>query len=376
VSEVLVRGHFVFRDAGPEDDPILRDILRATPLPGWVTLNYEREPNYFHGCPIEGDARTVLASIANGAPVGFFSRAVRTAWIARRRMRLGYLGQLRLLSQWRGRSRAILRGFQVCRELLDDGHQDTPYYLTSILSDNSLARRVLTSGIKGMPSYLPLRGFLTLVAATRQPFGRREAAPPYVLRPATGSDVDTLAGLLQTCGRRYALHPCWDADSLRALQPVGWRPENCLLLLKGGRPVACGAVWDQRSVRQWRVAAYTSALAFARPLASAALGLTGYPRLPRPGRMLDQGFLSHLAVIPGEEAALAMLIAGLLRLANQNGLASIVLGLSEGHPWLSFLGGLRTLRYRSQLYLVHWPEGRKAAQDLAGQPVQTEAACL
>lgn len=376
MSEILARGHFVFRDADRGDDPVLRKILRATPLPGWVTLNYEREPDYFQGCTIEGDVRTVLASTASGAPVGFFSRAVRTVWIGGRPTRLGYLGQLRLLPQWRGRSRAILRGFQVCRELLDDGHQETPYYLTSILSDNILARRILTSGIKGMPTYLALRGFMSLVAATRQPLARQKTAPPYVLRTATESDLDTLAGLLQTCGHRYTLHPCWNADSLRALQTVGWRPEDSLLLLKGGHPVACGAVWDQRSVRQWRVTAYTSALAYGRPLASAALGLAGYPRLPPPGQMLDQGFLSHLAIVPGEETALAILVAGLLRLANRNGLASLVLGLSEGHPWLSFLGGLRTLRYRSQLYLVHWPEGREAAEDVVKQPIQTEAACL
>ena len=96
-----------------------------------------------------------------------------------------------------------------------------------------------------------------------------------------------------------------------------------------------------------------------RPLVSTALRLAGYPPLPPPGRMLDLGFLSHLAVIPGEEATVPSLLAGLLRLARNNGLASVVLGLSEAHPWLALLNGLHTLRYRSQLYLVHWPEGRK-----------------
>jgi len=366
----------VFRQAEPQDDRSLREILRATPLPGWVTLSYEREPCYFNGCAIEGDTHTVLASTPDGAPIGFFSRSVRTAWVKGRVMRLGYLGQLRLLPQWRGRSRAILRGFEVCRELLDDGHQETPYYLTSILSDNTRARRILTSGIKGMPTYLPLRGFLTLVAATAQPWARRRTSPPYVLSKATESDLEALASLLQTCGRGYTLHPHWDSQALRALQSVGWRPEHNLLLLKGDRPIACGAVWDQRCVRQWRVTAYASALAYTRPLASAALRLGGYPPLPPPGRRLNQGFLSHLAVVPGEEEALPMLVGALLRLARENGLTSVVLGLSEGHPWTPFLAGLRSLHYRSQLYLVHWPEGRGAAEDLTGQPIQPEVACL
>lgn len=376
MSAVLAHGRFIFRDAGPADDGLLRQILRATPLPGWVTLCYEREPEYVSGCAVEGDTRTVLASTPEGVPVGFFSRAVRPAWIGGRPTRLGYLGQLRLLPEWRRRSRAVLHGFQVCRQLLEDGRQDTPYYLTSILEDNLPARRLLTSGIQGLPSYLPLGGYLSLVAATAQPWSRRRPTAPHVLRPATDSDLPLLAALLQASGRGYALHPWWDVTSLDALRPVGWHPRDCLLLLNGERPVACGAVWDQRCVRQWRVAAYAPPLAGLRAVASTALGLAGYPRLPPPGRLLEQGFISHLAVLPGEEPALPILVAALLRLARQRRLGSVVLGLSDGHPWLPLLNGLRALRYRSRLYLVHWREGREAAQRLLAQPIQTEAACL
>ena len=93
-------------------------------------------------------------------------------------------------------------------------------------------------------------------------------------------------------------------------------------------------------------------------------------------RRLGRLHISRIRLPNGEEATLAILVAGLLRMANKNGLASVALGLSEGHPWLPFLGGLRTLRYRSQLYLVHWPEGREAAEELVGQVVQIEVACL
>jgi len=376
VSELSAQGRYIFRDAVPADDPILREILRATPLPGWATLGYEREPNYFQGCLIEGDTRIILASTADGNPVGFFTRAVRTVWIAGRPVRLGYLGQLRLLAHWRGRSRIILRGFQLCRQLLADGRQQTPYYLTSILSDNSLAHRILTSGIKGMPTYLPLGSFITLLASTHQPLARRLSALPYTLRSATEADIDTIAALLQSYGSQYALHPYWDADNLRALRSVGWRAENSILLLKNDQPVACASVWDQRAVRQQRIIAYSPTLHYTRPAISAALRFAGFPHLPPPGELLNQGFLSHMAITPGEEMALPTLVAGLLRLAKERGLSSVVMGLSEKHPWFSFLTKLRALRYRSQLYLVHWPEGQAAAKALLGQPMQTEVACL
>ena len=369
-------GRFVFREAGVDDDGVLREILRATALPGWVTLSYEREPSYFAGCAIEGDTISILATTAHGEPVGFFCRAVRQAWIDGRPQRLGYLGQLRVLPKWQARSRAILHGFRVVRELLDDGRQDTPYLLTSILADNTRAQRILTSGVGDLPTYLPVRSFLTLVAATRQRWAANAPTAPYELRAATAADLDTLLDLLHDYGRRYDLHPYWDADELRALQPVGWRPDASLLLLKDGQPKGCGTVWDQRAVRQWRVDGYAGPLAPLRPFASTALSLAGYPPLPRPGQTLEQGFLSHLALLAGEETALPVLLAGLLRLAHARGLGSVALGFSDDHPWLPWLTGLRALRYHSQLYLVHWPPGRQAAQAVLGAPVQTEVACL
>lgn len=368
-------GRFRFHEAGPPDDAVLRRILRETPLPGWIALSYEREPSYFAGCAVEGETQTVLATTAAGEPVGFFSRAVRSAFIEGRPLRLGYLGQLRLLPAWRARTRAILRGFEVCRALLADGRQDTPYYLTSILAGNSPARRLLASGVRGLPTYLPLRGFITLVAATRQRYGEYRLAE-YASERGSADAVETLAALLQDYGRDRALYPCWTADALRALEPVGWRGADMLLVRRGGRLVACGAVWDQRSVRQWRVVGYRSPLARLRPLVNAGSWLGGFPRLPAPGRALEQGFLSHLAVRPGEEAALPVLLAGLLRLARAGGLDTVALGLAEDHPWLARLGGLRALRYRSQLYLVHWEQGRAAAERLRGALVQPEAACL
>lgn len=36
------------------DDPALRHLLATNPLPGSVTVTYEREPNYFLGCPVMG----------------------------------------------------------------------------------------------------------------------------------------------------------------------------------------------------------------------------------------------------------------------------------------------------------------------------------
>ena len=46
---------FVFAIAGPEDEPEIRRLVGATPMPGPITLRFEREPDYFLGCTVMGD---------------------------------------------------------------------------------------------------------------------------------------------------------------------------------------------------------------------------------------------------------------------------------------------------------------------------------
>lgn len=348
-----------FRPAVPADDSALRDILRRTPMAGRFSLAFEREPSYFAG---HAGETTIVACAPDGGPVGLFSREVRLVFLGGKPMRLGYLGQLRLLPEWRARTRCIPAGFRVVRALLDDGSQDTPFFLTSILDGNRTARRLLTSGRSDLPTYTPLRRLVTLTMAPLRRAPRRRG---LTVRPASASD---LVEMLDMHGRGFDLHPCWDKVALSGLATI-------LTIERDGRAVACGAVWDRRRVRQIRLAGCPPLLAALRPAVNAALGLAGLPTLPAVGTCLDLAFLSHLAVRPGEEEALPTLIDSLRAAAHGMGLAAVSFGLSEGHPWWPALRGLRAQRTVSTLFAVHW-DVQAAVERLARAPLQPEVACL
>ena len=53
-----------FAPARPEDDAILRQLLRDNPMDGWVRLGLEREPGYQAGAPAEGRWSLLLSSDA------------------------------------------------------------------------------------------------------------------------------------------------------------------------------------------------------------------------------------------------------------------------------------------------------------------------
>ncbi len=51
-----------FELARAEDDPGLRRLLRANPMPGSISLSFEREPNYFNASLIEGRFHQTLVA--------------------------------------------------------------------------------------------------------------------------------------------------------------------------------------------------------------------------------------------------------------------------------------------------------------------------
>jgi hypothetical protein len=309
----------------------------------------------------------------SGELIGYFTRSCREAFIAGERRRLGYLGQLRLTPAWQARSRAILRGFQLCRELLADGHQDTPYFLTSILADNRRAQRMLAESSAGMPCYQPVAGYLTLVFAVCQRLGQ----PGFDLDTGRAENLEEVAELLLREGARKCFHPVWTAAELARLREVGLGAEDFLVARRQGKVVGCLALWDQRRLKQLRIAAYKPPLSALRPLINPILRAAAYPSLPPQGAVLRQAFLSHVAVAGDDEQAFRALLGAALAQAAGRGIDSLAMGFCKGHPLLAVAQKrLRSLVYRSRLYLIHWDEGRAEVERLAGLPMHAEAACL
>src|SRR6266542_4154056 len=142
--------------ACPEDDAALRRLLRETVMPGAVSLSFEREPCYFRAAAIEGPLHQTLAmrESSTGAIVGMGSRSVRPMYVNGREQNVGYISQLRASPDYSfglAMARMVARGFAYHRALHADGR--APYYLCSIVEGNEPARRLLASGLPGLPRF-------------------------------------------------------------------------------------------------------------------------------------------------------------------------------------------------------------------------------
>ena len=370
-------GRLRFELAGAHNEWEVRQLLRETPLPGWISLTYQREPDYLLGTTLEGPLQqTVLARTADdGILVGTFSRSERLAFVNGTPRPLGYLGLLRMHDRFRGRTRYLREGYEACRRFLHDPAR-TPYYVTSIIEGNATARRVLEAGLPGLPTYRPWQAFSTLAL----PCGRRPVRMPAGTRIVPGSPelLGDIAACLQRNYARYSLAPCWTADDLASPERCrGLQAQDFHVALRGDRVVGCLALWDQRAFKQHVVHGYAPGVARWRVPINLTARLLSLPHLPEQGAALAEAALAHAASDDDDPAVLLALIAAARADAWRRGLEVVTLGLARRNPMLrSVQAAFRHLEYRSILYLVHWDDGRTAAAALDDRPAHLEAATL
>ncbi len=369
-----------FRAATREDDFDLRRIVRDQPSPGWIEIGYEREPNFFLAGDISGAPYQVLISSdsKSGRPALMMSRAVRKVFVNGAIRRLGYISQGRIDPSQAGRHRAVSLMRDSLRASFEMFHSagEMPFDIQSLLNDATPARRIFTANLPGMPVYRKLTDLTTLGLWCRP---MKAKPPPGVhIRCAAEGDVPGICSFLQSYNSRYQFAPVWDEETLRSpLLCRGLDAKDFLLAERGGKLVACLALWDQRAFKQLVVRGYRPLLSRTRPLFNLAAPVLGMPRLPQVGTVLPVAWLSHLAGEETDPAPLMALVRTALGEASRRGLEAVLVGMADGHPHLAALTGrFRHMHYHSTLFLVHRPEQEAMAKTMAARPVHVEVATL
>ena len=372
-SRRLVFGDLAFAVARREDDADLRALLRDNATDGWIALALAREPDAFaaaammgphHGYIIARDRRTQ-------EPVGMCEWSARESFIDGTPRLLAYLGALRIAPRYRHRLGVLKGGFEAVRRLLHYGAA-TPYALTAIAAGNTSALRLLGANLSGMPMYRRLEAFSTFALRPRP------AARSDQVECARADDLPAIAVRLARSYRQYQFAPVWHARDLAdPARCPGLRPEDFLIVRRGPGIAACVALWDQSACKQTIVSGYAGRLGWVRPLVNLAAPLMKMPRLPKAGEPLRQVYLSHLAVENDDAPLFRALIDAALAEVHRRCFELALLGLAARHPLAKVLGrSYRPREYRAVLHLVHWSDGREAADVPAPRLPHVEIAVL
>jgi hypothetical protein len=343
--------------ATPADDKSLRQLLRENPIPGSISLSFEREPCYFDASMIEGPFhQTIVAREADtGKVIAFGNRSIRPLFINGQVQDIGYMSQLRVRPDY-GKglylARGLAGGFRKYHEL----HQDrrSPFYLMSVIEDNLPARRLLTSGLPDYPNaYEYARMFTYAIYPLRR---KRALTLPNDLRLIRGSDkyIDEIIDCLNRNNACKQFAPYWTCDTLFI---ANLKPSDFFVVVNRNHVVGCIACWDQTMFKQTVVRGYSGSLARWRKLLNTFSTLGGWPYLPNPNMPLLHSYASHLAVDNDDPVIFAALLRALYNYNHECKYSYFMIGLSESNPFRKIVQAYHPLIYISQLYLVIWDDG-------------------
>lgn len=368
---------YEFELATEADDGELRRILAATPMPGTISVTFQREPSYFDAAVVDGSFRQTIVCRDRVAKriAGFCSRSVRTRYVNGAPQPVGYLSLLRLLSEYRNIG-LVARGYKCIRQLHRDGR--TGLYLTTIAKGNELAISTLTSARTHLPRYHPAGDYYTVVVPVTQRLTNGAANSDVNVRGATHADLEEILQLLARVGPSRQFFPKYDAADFFERQGTfrDLVPADLLLAFRSGQLVGVLGGWDQHRFRQTVVERLEAPLRWWRPVYNAFATLLGRPTLPKPGQHFD--FVTGiLPVVENDdpEVFTALLETLLARLAASRQ-EYLLLGMHETDPLLKLVLHRATTSYLTHVYYVCWADGEAIRGGLDDRPPYLELGCL
>lgn len=339
--------------AEPADGPALAAIYNSDDgFGGEIAVKFTREPDPFASLLADGDGVVVpvVREVASGRLIGMGACVTRQAWVNGEQVKVGYLTGLKALPEFR-------RGVPLIPQVYAFLRAQTPdvrCYYTTILTENTLARRLLERNRRGMPEYRPVGEYVTHCFRVA---GRR-SAPRTILR--SGS-VAELVELTAASGGRFNLAAVDAPPSVRDADVRILRDQT-------GRALAWCAAVDQRATKQYVITKYGGRY---ERIAKLPVHWTGYPRLPRPGIPANYVSIAALGAAHDDPALIGQLLRAVGAEERDRDFAMI--GLAAGHRFEAALDGLRTISYSSQLYTVHFDENCVALDE---RPIDLDVGLL
>jgi len=355
-------------DATRADDTALREVLRRNPMPGNISVAFEREPSFYDALEVEGEENYVVAarSKVKGNLVGFGTRSTKKVYLNGEATKVGYLSSLRLDPAYRN-GLAVARGYRRLKQVHQSG--DVSHYFTTIIDDNYLAKKLLTSGKAGLPTYLDAGRFFTMAL---RPSAQKHS-PDSTIRTANSSDIQMIVEFLNQEGRNKQLFPVYTADHLTNSRGLlrGLHFKDILLSFNNDKLIGIMGLWNQSSFRQSIIQQYSTLLHLTRYIYNPISRITGKPKLPAPGK-LNYAVIALCCIRDNCVSTFNDLLNRTLVKARN--LHSVLLGLHESDPLIGSLKNRPHIPYISRLYYVYWEDNVTPKAD--GRPPYLELGAL
>jgi hypothetical protein len=352
---------FRFEVATPADNAELLEFGAQAEMSGAIRLSFDRSPDYFAALRVEGRHTDVLVGreLKTGRLVATGHRSIKNAFVNGSAAAVAYLSGLRVGQTARSAS-FLSQGYARLNALRVE--HPAPFHLTTIMEDNTPAKKVLLSKRLGLPAYHDLGRFCCMALSLR---GNSQAPPGLSIRRASVADATLVVGFLNREGRAKQFFPEYsvaDFGSSNGLLPaLEWK--DVFLAFHGPTLAGIVAAWDQQRFRRWQVTGYAPWLSWSRHLLNLGANLRRKPPLPPLRTALNYFDLALVCIRDNNRNVFKALLDEVKR-AYRGRYAFFLAGLHERDVLLPELMDRPHVPLTSRLYAVTWDHESETRQNL------------
>lgn len=364
-------------EATAEDDEAIRRLLQRTPMPGDITISYEREPSFFRSLKAMGYHTDVAVGRPPDAPnrvVALGCRTLRRAFVGGEPRSVEYLSQLRVDPEYRGEWLVE----PICEQLRKFKEENpVPYGYGTITAGNRAARIQLVKRSSGaIPSFRPLIDLHTVAIILRRWRLRTPSVPTDISVTRDPDDLDAVTGFLREAGRDRPFFPVYRTSDFTSESLLGFDTKDLFVAHRDGQIVGTLGLWDVSDHKQTVVRSYRENRQWTHPLFNLGLRAVGAQPLPTPGAPIRSLYASMVCTARNHTDAYAALMEAAYERAAQSNAAFLLVGAAEGDPLLNAARSYYHRSYRSTLYTVHWTDDSSQSVTLPSRKPALEFATL
>ena len=328
----------------PLDDGAGSDLLslnRACPLESQFTFRFDREPDFFAWPRAVFERFQYRGAYVDGGLAGYCMAGYRTGWTGTHFATWGYVGDLRVHPDYRGRELMQPVYDQLVAAVPADADQGLFIINQGNAAGDRLAKRLRLSGVT------VARGGTLEVVSLPLLFAR--GRDDRKIREARREDSPAVAALLRerSAGRLFA--PRFTEDEIAALIASS----SVLVAETAGQLRGVIAWTDLTDVRRTTILRYPGTYAPIRAAWSIVQQFSrGMASLPRVGAPLRTATVTHLAAREDDRAVIRALVTRAMDAQSGRGIHLLQFCGMTGEPSLQSMAGLPRFRFRSDVWLL------------------------
>jgi len=343
----------IYRSAMPGDGPEMLGLIESHPAGKGMKILYTRRPDayksYLAECP---DAEITLCLSDDSRVSAQIVCLPRKLYISREAHTVGYVTGLHKKD---GAAADILK-------LLETAYSQSraKHFFCSILDENKsvydlLAKRGLIHPICDYATYF------------HNPAAFKLSKHNFKFRRAVPNDLKNLLGFYNEAGSLYSYFPVFDTMNGFA----GLQISDFFILEDKGEIIAAGALWDQRSYKQYIALGYHGASKLAAHC-SPPLRFFRYPPLPKVNAAANFAYISFMLSRKNNPGAERIFLGELAAAARRYDFLAI--GAVNGDKLREILNAVKNIKIGSKLCAIDYD--KQSSLPIYETPFRFECALL